>query len=77
MFDGVAAGHDGVSLAFAAVDVTSGFFPKAMRLVDDGLQHRQRVGNLIDVLALGREGIAARREQLDPIRAMLNLVANR
>ena len=44
VLDGVAAGDDGVLLPLAAVDVAAGLLAEAMRLVDQRLQHRHRIG---------------------------------
>ena len=51
VFDGVAAGDDGVFLALAAIDVAARLFAETMRLVNQRLQDRQRIGHLILVLA--------------------------
>ena len=76
MLDGVAAGDDGVLLPFAAVDVAAGLMAEPMRFVDQRLQDRHRIGHLVLGLAGGGEGVGARREQLDPIRAVLDLLAH-
>ena len=53
MLDGVAAGDDGVLLPLAAEDVAGRLLAEAMRLVDQRLQDRQRIGHLVLRLAGG------------------------
>ena len=77
MLDGVAAGDDGVLLPVAAEDVASRLFTEAMRLVDHA--PGGRAADTSDVLRLSRgaEGVRAGRKQLDPVRAVLDLLAYR
>ena len=77
MLDGVAAGDDRVALSFAAVHVAARLVAEAMRLVDERLQHGQRIGHLVLHLAVRREGIVAGGEELDPVGAVLDLLADR
>ncbi len=77
MLDGVAAGDDGVLLPLAAIDVAAGLVAEAMGLVDQRLQHRHRIGQNVLGLAGRAERIGAGREQLDPIGAVLDVLADR
>jgi hypothetical protein len=77
MLNRVAARDDGILLSFAAVDVAAGLVAEPVGLVDHGGQHRHRIGHFILVLAVCGEGIAAGRKQLDPIGAVLDVLAHR
>jgi hypothetical protein len=55
MLDGVAACSDGVFLTFSAKRMACGLVPKAMGLVDECLQHVQRIGQRVLCLAAWRE----------------------
>ena len=47
-----------------------------MRFINQRLQDGHRIGHFVLRLAGGRERIGPRREELDPIRAMLDLLAH-
>ena len=55
MLDRVAACHDRVLLPFTAEDMARRLFPEPMRLVDERLQDRERIGQLVVRLARGIE----------------------
>ena len=74
MLDRVAAGDDRILLTFPAVHVTAGFLPQPVRLVDERLQHRQRIRHLILILPVRRKRITSGREQLDPVGAAGDLL---
>src|SRR6185503_2794402 len=71
-----AAGYDGVLLPLPAIHVAAGLLAQTMRLVNQRAQHRQRIGYDVLILAVGREGVRARRVQLDPVRTMSDLRAH-
>ncbi len=76
MLDGVAPGNDRIPLPLAPQDVASGLFAQMVGLVNQGLQHGQRVCHFVlDLTGCGK-GVVSRREQLDPIRAPSDLFAN-
>ena len=77
MLDRVAAGDDGIFLAFATIDMAARLLAEAMRLVDQRLKNRKRIGDLVLNLPGRREGVRARREQFDPIGAACDLLAHR
>ncbi len=54
-----------------------GLLAEPMGLIDQRLQDRHGIGQDVFRLAIGREGIGAGREELDPVRAMFDLIANR
>ena len=64
VLDGVAAGGDRVLQPFAAEVVAAGLVAEAMRLVNQRLQDRQRIGRHVLRLARGREGVPSGRDSL-------------
>src|SRR4051812_12996401 len=76
MFDGVAVRRDRVLQPLAAEHVTPGLSPELVRLVDDRLQHGQRILRYVLVLAVGAEGVRTARIQLDVIDTLLDVLAD-
>ncbi len=76
VLDGVAAGDDGVSFAVAAVNVTGRFFAEAVSLVDQRLQDGHGISGRVLNVAGGGEGVGAGGIELDPVGAMIDLVAD-
>ena len=77
VLDRVAACGDRVLLPLAAEDVARRLLVEAMGFIDQRLQHRQRIGHDVAHLARRRERIGTRRIELDPIRALADLIAHR
>jgi hypothetical protein len=75
MFDRVAAGNDGIALPLAAVDVTTGLASEPVRLVDQRLQNGQRIRDGVRGAPSRLKRVGAGREQLDPVRAVSDLLA--
>src|SRR5205085_1792700 len=50
---------------------------EAMRLVDQSLQYRERIGGYVLRFACGRKGVSPAGEKLDPIHATFGVLANR
>ena len=77
MFDGVAACGDRILEPLASEHVASRLAAEPMRLIDQGLQYRQWIRRHVLRLAGGTERIGTAREQLDPIRTAVGVLAHR
>ena len=77
VLDGVAARRDRILQPLAAEYVTRGLVAEAVRLLDQCLKHRQRVRRDVLRRAVRLERVRAAGEQLDPVGAVLDLVAHR
>src|SRR5260370_26204701 len=76
MFDGIDAGVDAVAQAFATESMTRHLFPVAMGFVDNGLNLFLRKRRLAPQFSVGFEFVVRGGMKLDPVRSIVNLLAD-